>query len=83
MTALWLVMGVLVSIGFYFEARDDQERCQSGNTFRREDLPMAFDEFGQFLGSELGADPAEVEDARARFAVVMDDLFPERECPLW
>lgn len=78
-----LGLGAAMTYGFYDDARDDQVRCEAGNEFRREDLPTAFDEYSDFLGHQLGADDDQIADAKARFAVVMDDLFPERECPLW
>lgn len=83
MTAAWLLMGALVTVGFYAEARDDQERCKAGNEFRRVDLPAAFHEFGEFLGEEFGVDPASVEEANARFAGRLDDTLPERSCRLF
>lgn len=83
MTAAWVAMGVLVTLGFYAEARDDQQRCEAGNDFRRRDLPAAFAAENQFLGQEFGADQARIDDANARFAEVLDDLFPERDCSLW
>lgn len=82
MTAAWLAMGAIVTAGLYAEQLDDQERCEAGNTFRRQDLPAAFDAYSDFLGHELGATPAQIEDAKARFAVVLDELLPERDCPI-
>lgn len=82
MTLMWLAMGVLVTLGFYSVRVEEQRRCEAGNDFRRNDLPAAFDEFSLFLGQEFQAEPERVDDARARFAVVMDDLFPERDCSL-
>lgn len=83
MTVAWVAMGVLVTGGFYAQARNDQQRCVAGNEFRRQDLPRAFDLYSVFLGGELGADPADVADARRRFAGQLDDLFPARSCSLW
>lgn len=83
MTVAWVAMGALVTGGFYLEARDDQERCEAGNAFRRQDLPEAFDLYSVFLGGELGASRDAIDDARARFAAQLDDLFPPRDCALW
>lgn len=62
---------------------EDQQRCEAGNEFRRDDLPAAFRSFGDFLGGELGADPVQVEDANDRFARQLDEQFPARDCSLF
>lgn len=82
MTVAWLAMGALVTAGFFAEARDNQARCNAGNEFRRRDLPAAFDRYTRFLGEEFSADEARVAEARSRFALYIDELFPERHCPL-
>lgn len=77
-----LLAGVLALVAILVVVLgQNQRRCEDGNQFRRQDLPAAFDHFAQFLGEEFRADPERVADGRARFAVVMDELFPERECP--
>jgi len=83
-----LVAGVTLGMaalagGVALMAIDQQERCEAGNQLRREDLPAAFHEFGEFLGGELGGDPADVEDANRRFARRLDEAFPERDCSLF
>ena len=82
MTAMWVAMGLLVTLGFWNTARQHQERCEASNQFRRHDLPAAFNAYSDFLGDELDAPPERIEDAKARFAVVLDRLFPERDCDL-
>lgn len=82
MTLAWVLMGTLVTVGFYSERRDDQARCEAGNDFRRQALPAAFEAYSRFLGQELHADPQRVEDATQRFQRQLDELFPERKCPL-
>lgn len=74
------VVGLIIALALM--AVDSQERCDAGNQLRREDLPAAFAEFGSFLGEEFGADQDRVDDANARFAGRLDELFPERDCAL-
>lgn len=76
-----LLAGVLLLVGLVgVVLAQNQRRCEDGNEFRRQDLPAAFDKFGEFLGQEFHAPPERVAEARDRFAVVMDELFPKREC---
>jgi hypothetical protein len=80
MVAAWVAMGAIVTAGFYTVDRQDQERCEASNEFRTHDLPQAFDTFGRFLGHELAATEAQIDDAMRRFQVTLAGDLPARDC---
>ncbi|MGH9033669.1 MAG: hypothetical protein ACRDZV_16220 [Acidimicrobiia bacterium] len=82
MLVMWLTMGGLVTAGFFSLRYEDHQRCEAGNEFRREALPMAFDQYTVRLGIELDAPSDRVANARADVAADLDELFPERDCSL-
>lgn len=82
MTLAWVLMGGLVTAGFISERLDDRARCEAGNEFRRHDLPMAFELSHRRIGEALGATHDQIEAFDVGFQADMDELFPERDCPL-
>ena len=82
MTAAWVVMGVLVTAGFFSVRADAQARCRAGNELRREALPAAFELSHRRIGEALRASPDQIAEFDAGFQADLDRLFPERDCPL-
>lgn len=84
----WLVVGaVLVVVSCLLSASAaalayaaQRATCERGNDFRRQDLPAAFAQFGEDLGTELGATRDQIDDFVAKNRRGLDHLFPERDC---
>ena len=78
-----IVLGVaLVITGSVIKLFTDQDRCQAGNEFRREDLPAAFELHDRHLGEALGANEVQIAEYEAGFQAELAEVLPERNCDL-
>lgn len=78
-----IVLGIALMItGSVIKLFTDQDRCQAGNEFRRQDLPAAFELHDQHLGEALGANQVQIAEYEARFQEELAEVLPERDCSL-
>lgn len=77
--AAYVLIVVGSSYGFWRVEQVQHESCERGNELRSEDIPAAFESYMLFVDQEHHDNPAKAEDV-ARFRVVLDDLFPLRDC---
>lgn len=78
-----IVLGIgLLAVGSVIKLFSDQDRCQAGNEFRRNDLPAAFELHDRHLGNALGANDVQIAEYEARFQAELAEVLPERNCDL-